>query len=75
MSNAPLLTPARHHQEDACAFPSVQETLNHPAYASAIWALEPHAHGRLPVAHGRGGPLSIYWELHGAGPTKLLVRT
>jgi hypothetical protein len=55
-------------------YPSAEETLNHPAYPSTIWALEPHSHGRVSVAHGRGGPVGIAWEIHGQGPVRLVVR-
>ncbi|KAF5023061.1 hypothetical protein F66182_4873 [Fusarium sp. NRRL 66182] len=54
-------------------FPSVEETLNHPAYPGTIWALEPHSTGKLPVAKGRGGPVGIAWEIHGQGPIKLVL--
>lgn len=56
------------------AFPSTEETLKHPAYPTTIWALEPHQEGKLPVAKDRGGPVNIAWEVHGAGPIKLVVR-
>ncbi|KAK4121929.1 alpha/beta-hydrolase [Parathielavia appendiculata] len=51
--------------------PTVAETLKHPAYPTAIWNLEPDRKGLVPVAEGRGGPLNISWEIHGAGPIKL----
>lgn len=54
--------------------PSVDETLKHPAYASAVWALEPHRQGKAAVAKGRGGPFNIAWEIHGDGPVKIVVR-
>lgn len=55
--------------------PTVEETLNHPAYSSTIWALEPHSKGKCEVGKGRpGGPLKIAWEIHGEGPTKVAVR-
>jgi hypothetical protein len=54
--------------------PSAEETLNHPAYPSAIWALEPHQKGKYEVGKGRpGGPLKIAWEIHGEGPTRVAV--
>ncbi|EFY85170.1 glycylpeptide N-tetradecanoyltransferase [Metarhizium acridum CQMa 102] len=55
-------------------FPSVEETTNHPAYKGTVWKLEPHSSGHLPVGEGRGGPFNLYWEVHGNGPTKLIVR-
>lgn len=51
----------------------MDEILKDPAYPTAIWELEPHRSGRLPVAADRGGPLNISWEIHGEGPIKLLV--
>ncbi|KAF4967588.1 hypothetical protein FSARC_4885 [Fusarium sarcochroum] len=54
-------------------FPSIQETLDHPAYPGTIWALEPHSQGKLSVANGRGGPVGIAWEIHGQGPIKLVL--
>lgn len=69
-SNSELTIP--HHR--AYNFPTVEETLKHPAFSSTVWALQPSFHGRLPVAKDRrGGPFNIYWEVHGTGPTKLVV--
>lgn len=53
--------------------PSVDETLEHPAYGGAVWALEPHRQGKLAVARGRGGPMDVAWEIHGDGPVKIVV--
>ncbi|KAI1252310.1 hypothetical protein MGN70_006884 [Eutypa lata] len=53
--------------------PTVEEITNDPAFPTAIWQLEPHQKGFLPVAVGRGGPLNISWEIHGEGPIKLLL--
>ncbi|OTA99547.1 hypothetical protein M426DRAFT_16306 [Hypoxylon sp. CI-4A] len=54
-------------------FPSIEEISNSPAFRTAIWKLEPHQSGLLPVATGRGGPLNISWEVHGEGPMKLIL--
>lgn len=54
-------------------FPSVEEISKSPAFPTAIWELEPHQKGLLPVAVGRGGPLNISWEIHGDGPIKFLL--
>lgn len=54
-------------------FPSIEEVSKSPAFPTAIWKLEPHQSGFLPVAAGRGGPLNISWEVHGDGPMKLIV--
>ncbi|KYK57590.1 hypothetical protein DCS_04601 [Drechmeria coniospora] len=53
-------------------FPSVEETLKHPAYPDAIWALQPEQHGLCAAAKDRGGPINIAWEIHGKGPIKLV---
>ncbi|KAK9779826.1 putative Alpha/Beta hydrolase protein [Seiridium cardinale] len=45
---------------------------NHPAFPTAVWQLEPHQKGLLPVAANRGGPVDISWEVHGDGPIKVL---
>lgn len=37
------------------------------------WNLEPTKAGKLPVAKDRGGPLNIYYQVHGHGPTKLVL--
>lgn len=55
-------------------FPSVDEVVKSDAFPTAIWQLEPHREGTLPVASGRGGPINIHWEVHGEGPVKLVVR-
>ncbi|KAI0377590.1 alpha/beta-hydrolase [Hypomontagnella monticulosa] len=54
-------------------FPSVAEVTKSPAFPTAIWQLEPHESGLLPVASERGGPVNISWEVHGDGPMKLIV--
>ncbi|KAI1078951.1 alpha/beta-hydrolase [Whalleya microplaca] len=53
--------------------PSIDEVAKHPAFPTAIWQLEPHQSGLLPVAANRGGPLDISWEVHGDGPIKLIL--
>ncbi|PHH89800.1 hypothetical protein CDD83_5232 [Cordyceps sp. RAO-2017] len=54
--------------------PSAEETVQHPAYAGAVWALEPDRSGVLSVGAGRrGGPVRIAWEIHGAGPVKVML--
>jgi len=54
-------------------FPTIQETTDHPAYPTAIWALEATKKGLFPAAKSRGGPVHIGWEIHGEGPTKLVL--
>ncbi|KAI1174435.1 Alpha/Beta hydrolase protein [Nemania sp. FL0916] len=58
---------------DAFTFPSVDEVLKADAFPTAVWQLEPHREGMLPVAAGRGGPFNIHWEVHGDGPIKLVL--
>ena len=55
------------------AFPLVTDVLKHPAFPTAIWALEPTRSGLLPVADGRGGPFKVSWEIHGEGPVRVVV--
>lgn len=52
---------------------TVEEIQQHPEYPYTNWPLEAKKKGKLDVAHGRGGPLKIAWEVHGDGPTKLVV--
>ncbi|KAI5866978.1 alpha/beta-hydrolase [Durotheca rogersii] len=54
-------------------FQPLDEIIRSPAFPTAIWQLEPHQSGLLPVAAGRGGPLNISWEVHGDGPVKLVL--
>ncbi|KUI70423.1 Putative aminoacrylate hydrolase RutD [Cytospora mali] len=51
--------------------PTIADVLQHPAFPTATWQLEPTRSGLLPVAEGRGGPLNISWEIHGEGPVKI----
>lgn len=53
--------------------PSVEDTLNHPAFPTTVWNLESDQKGVAAVAQNRGGPYRITWEIHGVGPSKLLV--
>ncbi|KAI0810420.1 Alpha/Beta hydrolase protein [Xylaria sp. FL0064] len=57
----------------AATFPSVDDIIKTDAFPTAIWQLEPHREGMLPVAAGRGGPFNIHWEIHGDGPVKLVL--
>lgn len=52
------------------------EIVKHPAYDSVAWNLPPTTSGTCPVAQNRrGGPLNLYYEIHGTGPAKLVVRS
>ncbi|KAI0121140.1 Alpha/Beta hydrolase protein [Xylariales sp. AK1849] len=54
------------------ARPSAEDIKNDPAFPTAVWQLDPHQRGLLPVAADRGGPVDIDWEIHGDGPTKVV---
>lgn len=46
----------------------------HPAYGSVEWHLPPTKAGTCEVAQNRrGGPINLYYEIHGSGPVKLVV--
>jgi hypothetical protein len=49
------------------------QLLEHPEYPKVIWDLEPTQKGTIPVAHGRGGPFDISYEVHGTGDICLVV--
>ncbi|CAD6594382.1 MAG: hypothetical protein ASARMPREDX12_008758, partial [Alectoria sarmentosa] len=49
------------------------ELLKHPEYEHVTWDLKPAQKGKVAVAEGRGGPIQISYEVHGNGPTKLVV--
>lgn len=50
-----------------------EELAAHPEYPHVFWHLEPTKKGVLKVAETRGGPVDISWEIHGTGPTKIVV--
>ena len=52
---------------------SAAELVEHPEFESVIWDLKPAKKGKNTVAIGRGGPIRIAYEIHGNGPTKLVV--
>ena len=52
---------------------TVAEIVEHPAFDSVIWDLKPTTKGKCAVAHARGGPIDIAYEIHGTGPIKLVV--
>ncbi|KAM3539746.1 hypothetical protein ARSEF1564_007319 [Beauveria bassiana] len=58
---------------DALRFPSIDETLNHPAYPGAKWDLIPDSQGKASVAKDRSGPIDIAWQIHGHGPIKIVL--
>ncbi|KAK8084752.1 hypothetical protein PG997_006023 [Apiospora hydei] len=54
-------------------FPTIAQITRHPAFETAVWKLRPHQSGLLPVGATRGGPYNISWEIHGNGPTKMML--
>lgn len=50
------------------------EVLAHPEYPHVNWLLEPDQKGKIPLAKGRGGPFDLAYEIHGHGPSKIVVR-
>ena len=52
---------------------SAVELVEHPEFEHVIWDLNPAKKGKTAVAVGRGGPIQIAYEIHGIGPTKLVV--
>ena len=52
---------------------SAVDILNHPEFEHVTWPLKPAEKGQFAVAKGRGGPIQISYEIHGTGPTKLVV--
>lgn len=58
------------------AFLTADEVIAHPAYKHLDWNLPAASTGTTPVAQNRrGGPLNLYWQIHGHGPIKLVVRS
>lgn len=51
------------------------EVLAHPEYPHTHWDLKPDQKDKVEVAKGRGGPLKVAYEIHGHGPSKIIVRT
>ncbi|KAF2680385.1 alpha/beta hydrolase-like protein [Lentithecium fluviatile CBS 122367] len=51
---------------------TAEQLRKHPEYNHTVWDLKPAQKGKLAVAHGRGGPLKIAYEVHGHGNTHLV---
>jgi hypothetical protein len=49
------------------------EIYAHPEFGKVPWEGKPTEEGVVDVAQGRGGPISIAYEIHGTGPNKLVV--
>lgn len=45
----------------------------HPEFETVVWDLKPARSGTVAVAKDRWGPINIAYEIHGVGPTKLVV--
>ena len=45
----------------------------HPGFKKLDWDLPPVKEGNCAVARGRGGPLDLWYEVHGTGDIKLVV--
>ncbi|KAL4805067.1 Alpha/Beta hydrolase protein [Aspergillus unguis] len=55
------------------AYLTAAEVVAHPAYKHLDWNLPPTTSGTTPVAvNRRGGPINLYYQIHGNGPTKLV---
>ena len=54
---------------------TASELQAHPAWKAGLkWHLPPTKEGKCEVAKGRsGGPLKLHYEIHGTGPTKIVV--
>ena len=52
---------------------TAKEILAHPEFGKVPWKGNPTKEGFVDVANGRGGPISIAYEVHGTGPNKLVV--
>ena len=50
------------------------EIEQHPEFEHVVWDMKPAKKGKATVAEGRGGPLQVVYEIHGNGPTRLVVR-
>ncbi|KAL3468853.1 Alpha/Beta hydrolase protein [Aspergillus californicus] len=52
---------------------SAEQVVAHPAYKFIDWNLAPTTSGTTAVADKRrGGPINLYYEIHGTGPIKLV---
>jgi len=49
------------------------ELQNYAEYPYITWDLKPASKEKVAVAVGRGGPFKICYEIHGTGPTHLVV--
>ena len=47
--------------------------VEHPEFARVVWDLPAAKKGKVTVGQGRGGPFEIAYEVHGRGPTHMVV--
>lgn len=52
---------------------TVDEIIQHPGFQNVIHNLNPTTRGTVAVAHNRGGPINIAYEVHGSGPIHIIV--
>jgi hypothetical protein len=52
---------------------TAKEIFAHPEFGKVPWEGKPTKEGFVDVANGRGGPISIAYEVHGTGPNKIVV--
>lgn len=45
----------------------------HPEFPYVNWELTPTKKGRVAAAKDRGGPINIAYEVHGNGPSHIVV--
>ncbi len=50
------------------------ELLQHPEFPNVMLKLKPTREGTVAIAAGRGGPFNLWWEIHGEGPRRIVVR-
>lgn len=75
-SNLPDLNQEHHHRvrEQIGKQLSAEEVQNHPEFQHVNWDLPYERRELIDVAAGRGGPFKLAYELHGKGPSKIVVR-
>ncbi|EMD00863.1 hypothetical protein BAUCODRAFT_61070 [Baudoinia panamericana UAMH 10762] len=51
---------------------TAEEVQQHPEYPYVNWDLKADRAERIDIAHGRGGPFKLSYELHGHGPRHIV---
>jgi hypothetical protein len=49
------------------------EVMAHPEFPHVHWELKADQKASVEVGRGRGGPFKIAYEIHGHGPSKIIV--